>query len=1162
MFVYINSNLYCMRTKNRIRSLALICLLLIGTLSAFSQNVTLKYENTTIEQVLNSIKKQTGYSLVFSDQVLDVNRKVTIDVKNTSYAQALEQLLAGTDVTYVLKDKKIYFVKKSEPQKNNVNTTTQNRRKISGTVTDSKGEPVIGANVVVKGTTNGMITDTDGRFSIENVAQGSTVQISYIGYIAQEIRIGNQSALNIKLLEDTHALDEVVVVGYGSQKKANLTGSVSTVKMDDVVGSRPIISAKEALQGTVPGLFVGSGGNAPGASKSFRIRGSYSIGSGSTISPLVLIDNVEGDVDMLNPEDIETITVLKDAASAAIYGARAAGGVILVTTKRPQAKTSFSLNYNNNFAFESAINLPVQSSLEDYLTAYYDTYGDQYWTMGSPSVTKWKEYLAQYRNNPTSLDVVGDGCYKGPDGANYYLHEKDLVKDMLTTSSQMTHNLSATGGTDKIRYRLSASILDNDGVLVTNKDKYNRMTFSGFISADVTPWLTQEATFSYAHSKKTLPEGGLDYYTTRLISYYPEGLIPASISGIGRDLPGQAPVDVIKYDNTSKTLIDRPRIFLKSILKPFKGFEGVFEYTFDRQDYDYHFYSGIYEYTTIQGGDQKIPTTDYLTKSKNYTNNNTFNIYGTYTFDLGSDHHFKVMGGFNQESHYTESLSAYSYGQAVPEVPAMASGTSTISVTDSYNDYTVRGGFFRFNYNYLDRYLLEVNGRYDGSSKFPKSKRFGFFPSVSAGWQIAEEPFMQPMRDWLDQLKVRGSYGSIGNQNISSYSYTPTMSINNKYNGWLSNSTYVTAITSIPALVRSNFTWEKVYTLDFGLDFSFLRSRLSGTFDWYRRDTKGMLAPGVELPSVVGASAPYQNTADMRTNGWEFAVNWQDRIGKFGYRIGFNLTDYQSHITKYDSNNSYLLSNYYKGEKLGEIWGYIADGYYTVNDFESTSTWKLKDGITTINGINPRPGDVKFKNLMDDENSTNVITSGNGTKDNPGDRKIIGNSQPRWLYGINLGINYAGFDLSVFMQGVGKRDSWVANNIMFPLYNDPKFISLYKGTEDYWKPVDADNGDYTAQNPNAKYPRIYGSYGNAGSNYRTSDKYLSNTAYLRIKNVSLSYNVPKAWVNKLTMQSLKAFVSVENLATFTPLRKGIDPETLGWNYPLFRTVSFGLNLTF
>lgn len=1050
-------------------------------------------------------------------------------------------------------------------------------KKVSGIVTDATGDPVIGATILEKGNnSNGTITDIDGKFTL-SVPANATITISYIGYITQDIKVGNQNSFKITLKDDTKTLDEVVVVGYGSQKKANLTGAVASVKMDEVLGDRPILNASDALQGAVPGLFVSNGGNAPGVSKSFQIRGAYSVGVknsdgtyGSTIKPLVLIDNVEGNLDMVNPEDIESISVLKDAASAAIYGARAAGGVIVVTTKRPKGATSFKLNYNNNFAFGTATNLPKQAPLMDYLQAYLDAgYSDAYWSLGSPSVNKWMGYLAEYQKNPSAFNTVGDGIYMDEGGTPYYLNEKDLYKNFMETSFQMTHNISATGGTDRLRYRISGGYTSNDGVLVSDRDKFQRMSINTFLSADVTKWFTQEVTMSYAHSLRTEPGGMGSVYNIRLVSYYPEGNLPASVNNLdARDLPLFTPKNQILLSNPVKNNTDNPRIFLKSILKPFKGFEAVFEYTFDKNMYDYSWYTGQYDYTTVQGGSSKSFVDDYLRKQKKYTNYNAFNIYGTYSKDFG-EHHLKLMAGFNQESSYMENLDVYSYNQAVLEVPAMASGTGTIKATDTYSEYAVRGGFFRVNYMYQSKYLLEVNGRYDGSSKFPKDSRFGFFPSVSAGWQIAEEKFMESTRSWLDGLKLRASYGVIGNQNVNPYTFTPTMSLDNQSKSWIINDTYVTAVKSLPALVSRSFTWEKVGTADIGVDVTLLSNRLNGTFDWYQRNTNGMLAPGVQLPALVGASAPYQNTADMRTRGWELNINWRDRIGKVGYRIGFNLSDYQNEITKYDDNTDKLLTstvngttvdNFYEGMKLGQIWGYETDGYYTVDDFVDTKSWKLKEGVVDIDGYNVRPGDVKFKNLRDDKQTTNIITDGENTANNPGDRKIIGNTTPRYQYGINLGANYAGFDLNVMFQGTGKRDYWVSNTTTFPMNGD-NFVPLFDGLTDYWKPADPDNGDWTASNPNAKYPRIYSKLGNSGSNYRKSDKYLQDASYFRIKNITLSYSLPKQWLSKAFLDQMKAFVSIENVATFTSLPQGMDPERIEWSYPSFRTVSFGLNFT-
>lgn len=1178
--------------SNSIRTLCTLPLFLLpiaemnGT-TTYAQSVQFSFSlsNSTVKEVLEQIENESEFVFVYYENTFDPSKKVSINANGKEVDEILDEVFAGQGVSYEINDRQV-ILKKGDVANTASNAVSQQEtRKVKGIVKDSSGEPIIGANVLVKGTSIGTITDMDGNFILD-VPSDCTLQISYIGFNTQEIKVTNQTNdLTVSLKEDTETLDEVVVVGFGSQKKANLTGSVSTVKMDEVMGSRPLVSASDALQGTMPGLMVSNNGNAPGKGKSFQIRGAYSLGAqnttdgsyGAVIEPLVLIDNVEGDLDLVNPEDIESITVLKDAASSAIYGARAAGGVILVTTKRPQKNTQFTLNYNNNFAFASAINLPKQTSLETYLRAYSDATGDAFWTKGTPSVSKWLQYLEQYKKDPSSMKVYGDGIYKDADGGIYFLNEKDLVKNMLERSFQQTHNISASGGTDKVRYRLSAGYLSSDGVLITNKDKYTRMNVSGFMSADLTNWFTQEATFSYAHGKKSEPKSALGaIYSTRLASFYPEGTMPEEIVPEVAGLPFFTSRNQIQWSNPMTEKTDNPRIFLKSILKPLKGLQIAFEYTFDKNIYDYHWYTGSEYYTTVQGDKSVTPAEDYLEKRKRSTNYNAINLYATYDLTIKDIHKMKFMAGFNQESSYMDELEAYSYGQAVIEVPSLGGGTSTLKANDSYDEYAVRGGFFRINYSYNDIYLLEVNGRYDGSSKFPKNSRFGFFPSVSAGWNIAQESFMERTRTWLDGLKLRASYGVIGNQNIPTYAFNSTMSINNKYNGWLQNGNYVAAITTLPSLVSQNFTWEKVGTVDVGLDLTMLSNRLTGTFDWYQRNTNGMLAPGMQLPAVVGAEAPYQNTADMRTRGWEVALNWRDMVGNLEYRVGFNLSDSKSIITKYDGNSDYLLSSqrtniytggtytfwdYYEGKEVGEIWGYEFDGFYTVDDFKNTTTWELKDGIAKPDNANPMPGDVKFKNLRDDEKGTNLITSGDNTLKNPGDRKVIGNEMPRYLYGINLGLGYKGFDLSVFMQGTGRRDKWIANTLTFPLYSDFKFIPLYEGLENYWKPADVANGDYTCVNPDAEYPRIYGSYGNQASNYRESDKYLCDASYFRIKNVTLSYTFPKPVISKLLLRQLKAFVSIENLATFSSLPKGIDPETLTWDYPAFRTVSFGINVT-
>lgn len=1048
---------------------------------------------------------------------------------------------------------------------------------ITGSVKDSQGEPLVGATVMQKGTSNGTITDLDGQFSIQ-VPAGVTLVFRYVGFDESEQKAAANMAVTLK--SNVKAIDEVVVVGYGLQKKANLTGSVSQVKMSDVLGDRPVVNAAAALQGAMPGLTIG-GGSGPGYSKSLNVRGTLSINGGG---PLVLIDNVEGDLSTLNPEDIESVTVLKDAASSAIYGARAAGGVILVTLKHPKNDARFTANYNFSLGWEQSLNHLEQASLMQYLDAYLEAgYSNSYWA-GNGDVSKWRDYLQKYQTDPSSVATVGDGIFKDTDGRVYWLSEKNLAKNILTTGSITNHNLTISGGTDKIRYRVSGSLSRENGPLVTDKDMFRRKTISGFVSADLQKWFTQEATLTYTNSVRQSPEnvGNMSgFYSTRLINYYPEGLIPGDILGIQDDLPSQTPLNMLTNAPSAFSEQSVPRISLRSIFKLMPGWTVTGEYTYNRTDEHYQFYSNRFRFADVQLA-AKYSTEkgqDFYRMYDATTKYNALNIFTNYDHSWGA-HSFKAMAGFNQE----KSFYRYFYGnvlaQAVPTVPSFAGGTGEKTIDDKYSEYSIRSGFARLNYSFMDRYLLELNGRYDGSSKFPKSHRFGFFPSVSVGWRLGQESFMNWSRSWLDDFKVRASYGSVGNQRISPYQFSPVMSLH-------SNGTYIldaegktTYITS-PGLVSRNFTWEKVTTLNIGFDLYAFKNRLTATFDWFDRRTTGMLAAGIEIPKVVGTAAPLQNVADMKNRGWELNVTWRDKIGDFGYHVGFNIYDSQAEITKFN-NESRLLSDYYVGRKIGEIWGYEADGYYTINDFNADDakhkTWTLKEGVVKINGYNPQPGDVKFKDLRVD----GVINAGDNTVDNPGDRKIIGNDAARYQFGISLGASYKGWSLEVLLQGVGKRDYWLGGPAMFPFggagAGDAVFQALYANQTDYWraKSYDPSSSDYMVPvNPDSKLFRIYDQGNNVGSNTRVSDKYLQNAAYMRIKNITLAYTLPKEWVRRAFIQDAKFYLSIENLATFSSLPKGYDPEGtapsstanalsngISWGYPYYRTISLGASITF
>ena len=691
---------------------------------------------------------------------------------------------------------------------------TQQTTTATGVVKDALGETVIGASVVVKGTTNGTITDFDGNFSIPDVKKGAIIQISFVGYQTQEV-VWEGKPLNIVLKDDTQALEEVVVVGFGSQKKADLTGAVSQVKMDEVLGDRPVINATAALQGAMPGLMV-SGSSSPGQSKSFQIRGDLSINGGA---PLVLIDNVEGDLSALNPDDIESVSVLKDAASAAIYGARAAGGVILVTTKRPKNDTKFQFNYSFNQGWENSIGRPKQASLEEYIAAYEEAgYSAQYWA-GDGQVSTWKELLQQYKAG-TLQGVYENGIYKHTDGRIYYLKESDPQGNALDTGVLSNHNVSVSGGTDKLRFRISGNYSYENGPMITNKDKYMRKALSAFISADVAKWYTQEISMYYTDTKQTALSNNIrDPFATRLISWYPEGNMPGEILGRSDDYIIDSPRNSYLVSPTSTTRNSIPRIQVKSIIKPLKNWEIVAEYTFNKKNYKYNNYSGLMEYADVQLAVKKLPTSgiDTYQINTNETKYNALNLYSTYKLELGK-HKASVMVGFNQESSWYGAFNASIEQQSVPTVPSFGGGTGTKNISESYSEYAIRGAFARLTYSFADKYLLTANMRYDGSSKFPKENRFGFFPSVSVGWRLGQEHFMDWSREYLDDFKLRASWGSIGNQNISPYGYIASMGINQS-TAWLDGGDKISVI-GVPGLVRGNYTWETVTTLDFGFDLS------------------------------------------------------------------------------------------------------------------------------------------------------------------------------------------------------------------------------------------------------------------------------------------------------------------------------------------------------
>lgn len=896
---------------------------------------------------------------------------------------------------------------------------------VKGSVKDQQGSALIGASVLVAGTTTGAITDMEGEFSI-NAPQNATLQVSFIGYKTESINIHNKTNLDIVLFEDATSLDDVVVVGFGTQKKANLTGAVSSVNIEKALGDRPIVDLSAALQGAAPGLQVDFSTGAPGETADFNIRGTTSINGGE---PLILVDNVPMDIDMINPQDVESVSVLKDAASAAIYGARAAYGVILITTKKGSKGSAPVYNYNNSFSFDKPDELLQKATPLQYMDMY-DFAIDSGKHANGCTVSVWRELIEDYNSNPSKYP----GGYTYYDGVLYCLANNNIIDEMVDNFGfTQTHNLSVSGGGDHSTYRVGLGYTDQDGILITDKDSYSRLNMSSFVGIDLNKWLTAEVDVRYANSDKSLVTANStgdargDIWEASRAAFFNPLIETYELDGVEYML--ERPANYLKVAEPETTDRQDIRTVGRIIAKPIKNLTITGEYTYNRTQSLHTIYLKYFEYIerNLTGLGTSCSNSEY-TVQQAYTNYNAFNAFANYDLKLGN-HGLSFVGGFNQESSFYRYQETSKTDIFVGDLPSFSLASGTTNVDDAFSEYAVRGLFYRVAYDYKGKYLLEVNGRYDGSSRFPEDSRFGFFPSVSAGYRLTEEPFMARTKKVLNNLKLRASWGEIGNQDVSDYAYIATMAA--KTSTWASSSSSSTRTVTAPSMVSADFTWERVATLDFGVDFDLFNNRLSGVFDWYQRDTKDMLAAGMELPGVVGADAAEANVACMRTKGWELGLTWRDRIGQVGYSLGGNVYDSRSWITAFDNEAGVIWTSsngsYRVGQEIGEIWGYETDRLCQESDFSATG--ELADGIPMFKAQSVmNPGDVIYKDLDGD----GYITTGSSTTDDSGDRKIIGNTTPRYQYAINASVNWKGIDFSIRFRGVGSRQYSNTSVLSYP----------------------------------------------------------------------------------------------------------------------------------
>ncbi|MDR3268580.1 MAG: TonB-dependent receptor [Tannerella sp.] len=1104
-----------------------------------------------IVDLFEDIEKQTNMTIAYSESTIDVNRTVSINISNKPVLEAMSEILKGTRTTCKIQGKHILVVPVSTKQQ----ADQEEGKKVSGIVTDEKGEPLAGASIMEKGIANGTVTDVDGKFRL-NVLPNAILVVSFIGYTTQEVATGNKTNLNVTLQEDSQLLEEVVVVGYGMQKKVNLAGAVETVS-SKVLENRSTSNVALALQGLVPNLTITPGGGQANDAPSFNIRGTTSINGGS---PLILVDGIPTnteDFSRMNSLDIDNISVLKDASSAAIYGARAAFGVILVTTKKGQGD-KLTVHFNNNFNVRTLTRMP-EVVFDPYIqTSYKQIMGKPWYNFYTDEEI---EYARRLRDDPSLPNIITNSL----DPSKYtYLANTDWFHEIYDRmGTARSHNLSISGASPKVSYYLGAEFYQERGMLKINKDLMDRYNVRSHVEYKPTEWLTVGNNMALTYSTYNRPtdfasdtdgDGDTDSDDSQFFekAMFANPLVPirnpdGSYTERGADMIGSL-VEGGDSDTKKSTI--------------YTQFTADLELVKDIWNVKADFTAKLVNSKVNEwGSDRSFPYRDgpdspdkymgwpnYAQSKSGNTGYTMFNLYTDIRKTFGI-HNLSALGGFSQEYERYE----YFYGRRVDLItdtyPTPQLATGEMTVNESTYDWAVRSAFYRLNYIIDNKYIFETNGRYDGTSRFPKENRFGFFPSVSAAWVLSNERFFESLSSWFNHAKIRGSYGSLGNQAVNSY-YPYLASMEALKLNYLVDGDKPMGIYP-PGLVSAALTWEKVYTLNGGVDINFLNNRLSVTADMYRRDTKDMLTKGKTLPNVLGTDEPRINAADLKTTGWELSFLWRDRFNAgrhlFNYSARFILSDSRSFITKFDNPTGYL-NDYYVGQELGEMWGLETLGFF--EDQADINNSPTQWDVTSYPGDRPiEPGDLKYK----DQNGDNVINYGERTLDNPGDFKIIGNSSSRYNYGFDFNADWNGFDLRIFLQGVGKKSFYPTGYIHNGIFKGP-WGSVLTNNLDHWTP----------ENPDAHYPRLksYLDWFGVGDLGLNQTRYMQNAAYMRLKNLTFGYSLPKQVTERVNINNIRLYFSGENLLEITKLSKNYDPEGLNeTNHPFQRTFSIGLNIT-
>ena len=1046
---------------------------------------------------------------------------------------------------------------------------------ISGSVSDAiTSEPLAGVSIVVVGseTESGVVigtqTDAMGRFNLDVPAGFTALKFSYIGYISKEQTIQGQT-MNVVLEPDVLLLEEAVVVGFGTQKRANLSGAVDEVDME-ALELRSISNVTQGLQGLIPNLNIDYTAGAPGTEPIINIRGFTSINGGS---PLILIDGIPAearDLNLLDAQDVSSISVLKDASSAAIYGARAAFGVLLIETKRGGGE-QMNVNYTHRTSWDTPTVIPEKVT---------DPYVYMRWQENSSDATPWDyinysddmyAWARDRSDNPSSTDAVR----VNPSNTSQwqYMGNRDWSEYFLSDYGMSSNNtLSLSGSTANTNYYLSGSMDNQDGALQIDDDNFERLGIRSNVEYRLNQFFNITNLTQMTQSSRNAPSY-LSGESSSMQSFYllaptswhknPDGTWANSAAGQLAAQLTEGGDFVDEYNKFQTTFTLRSDI-IPSLLS--LNADYTFRSEKRNYDWDYKKYRIGYGPNDVR----ELGNTAVYRYRMDY-DYQVLNLYASLNKQF-QNHQFSGIIGYNQESYDFYRVNTSITDVISSSLPSISLALGSTNTSDSYTGWAVQGVFGRLNYIFKDKYIVEFNGRYDGSSRFPENDRFGFFPSASLGWRLDQESFFNV--DAINVFKLRASYGTLGNQSVSDFGYIPSMSTYN--NGYLVDNNRPLSI-SAPGMVSSNYTWEEVTSQNIGLDIELLESKLQFNLDLYTRDTEGMLTLGKELPSVLGTSEPNENAADLRTKGWEVAVNYRDNVNFLNDRLSFGarltLADAQSEITSFDNPNQ-NLNQYYVGAQIGEIWGLTVDGFFESE--EEITNSPDQSSMVPWGAIPTTVGSIKFADI----NGDGVITKGTTVAD-PGDMKVIGNSEARYRFGINLDFNYKGFDVQTFFQGIGKRDYYPFHYVFWGFHQQPynggftHLLDYYRAADDSPEAMSQHSQKYIDMglanaNTDSRYPVLQAwnmdvnTYG-AGST--PNDKYLLDASYLRWKNLTIGYRLPGEIIQSLGLSQVRVYLSGENLIEWSEISDIVDPEAVtnngrGYVYPFQRRYSLGINVQF